>query len=82
MLCEELVSHRLFVELEGWINQQAMPERLIIRGEQRTGGDANTSPKMSVNSLTPLTIIPESLAFRSFTDRNAVSGFRWFFACQ
>jgi hypothetical protein len=66
MLCEELVSRRLFVELEGSISQQVVPARSIVRGEQRIGGDADSpeetdAPKMFMNSLTLLTIIAYAL---------------------
>jgi hypothetical protein len=40
MLCEGLVSRCPFVEPVGLLNGQAVPNRPIVRGEQRTIGSA------------------------------------------
>jgi hypothetical protein len=48
MRCEELVSGAFFVDVEGSIEQQAMPDRSIARREQRIGGDADTPEEPDV----------------------------------
>jgi hypothetical protein len=81
MLCEELVSRRLFVELEGSIDQQVVRDQPIVRGSAEYAATFILPQRLAsltqfMNSLTPLRIIPSSFSFHSSTDGNAISSFR------